>query len=311
MATLFRPLLPIDHTHWIPALETLFKDEDFRIEPETGDPADIHYLITWRLAEGDKERFPNLKAVLSLSAGVNQYTGHPEWPEHAALIRMLDPGLKQSMTEYVTGFVLRFHREHDHFTAAGRNTDWSDVIVPAMATERRVGFMGIGDLGLACINSLRPFGFQLRGWSRNLKNIDGVQCFAGREQLKAFMVETDILVCLLPLTKETEDILNKETMGMLPQRASVINAARGKHIVDDDLISLLDSGHLSMAALDVFRKEPLPDDHPFWDHPKIIVTPHIAAVTMPQTAAQVIKETIELIEKGGKPAGLVDLTRGY
>ncbi len=310
MAILFRPLLKIDHTHWIPALRPLFAGRDFRIEPETGAAEDIEYLITWRLTDGDKTRFPNLKAVLSLSAGVNQYIGHPDFPENARLIRMLDPGLKQSMVEYVAGFVLRFHRCHDRFSAAGRAVDWDDII-PATASQRQVGIMGAGDLGLACMDALKPFGFGLRGWGRSEKTIAGVDHYAGQAALPAFLDGLDILVCLLPLTPETENILNKDTLARLAPGACLINAARGRHVVDEDLIALLDSGHLAMAALDVFRKEPLPGDHPFWDHPQVIVTPHIAAVTLPETAGPVLRQSIDAIDAGRQPAGHVDRHNGY
>ncbi len=309
MAILFRPFFPVDHTHWVPALQKEFAGYDLRIAPDYGADEDIEYLIVWRLEKQDTDRFPNLKAVLSLSAGVNQYIGHPGFPRGAQLVRMLDPGLKQSMTEYVSGFVLRFHRRHDDYTS-GAPLDWTPPI-PALASQCSVGIMGLGDLGLACLEALRPFGFKLRGWSRTQKTIEGVTCFAGDRGLGKFLMQTDILVCLLPLTPETEDILNRDTMARLPQGASIINAARGKHIVEQDLIDLLDSGHLYRAALDVFRKEPLPEDHPFLGHGKIIATPHIAAMTMPLTAAPVLRAAIEKLEAGEKPAGLVDLDKGY
>lgn len=309
MAVLFRPFFPVDHTHWVPALQQELESFDLRIAPEAGAPEDIEYLIVWRLEKEDVNRFPNLKAVLSLSAGVNQYIGHPGFPRGAKLIRMLDPGLKQSMTEYVAGFVLRFHRRHDDF-ADGAPLDWAPPI-PALASDRAVGIMGLGDLGLACLEALRPFGFMLRGWSRAPKSIQGVSCFAGKGQLGAFLEGTDILICLLPLTDETQDILNRETLSRLPRGASVINVARGRHLVDEDLLALLDNGHLYRAALDVFREEPLPEGHYFLTHPKVIATPHIAAITMPQTAAPVLRRSIEQLKTGEIPAGLVNISRGY
>lgn len=309
MTLLFRPHFPIDYTHWIPALKCTFADMDLRIFPDSGDPGEIEYLILWRLAEGDRKGWPRLKAVLSLSAGVNQYIGHPEFPAGARLIRMLDPGLRQSMTEYICSFVLRFHRRHDDY-GPGVALDW-DPPIPSLAGARAVGIMGLGDLGAACLERLKPFGFRLRGWARTPKQIEGVTCFAGKGQLAAFLAETDILVCLLPLTRETENILSRKTLALLPQGASVINAARGGHIVDEDLIALLESGHLYRAALDVFRKEPLPGNHPFYTHPQIIVTPHIAAVTMPQTAAPVLRKSIEMLARGDDPPGLVDFEKGY
>ncbi|MCB9990395.1 MAG: glyoxylate/hydroxypyruvate reductase A [Rhodospirillales bacterium] len=310
MAILFRPSFPIDHTHWIPVLKTVFAGQDFRIAPNIGNPADIHYIIGWRLSAGDRDGWPNLKAVLTLGAGVNQYTGHPEFPQNARLIRMLDPGLRQSMTEYVTGFVLRFHRQIDQYAVPGDIMDWNPPI-PALAKDRTVGIMGIGDLGRACLDALKPFGFQLKGWSRTPKTYEGMRCFAGPKDLQAFLNNTDILVCLLPLTPETRGILNKDTLGQLPSGAYVINAGRGQHIVDHDLLTMLDKGHIAHAALDVFSKEPLPQDHVFHAHPRVIVTPHIAAISMPHTAGPVLKESIDLLESGKMPAGLVDMECGY
>lgn len=311
-AILFRPFFDFDTPLWVPALREGLKGMDLRIAPEeTGDPAEIEYLILWRLAEGDRERWPNLKAILSLSTGVNQYIGHPHMPEGVKLIRMIEPGLDHGMAEYVSSFVLRFHRNHDALAAAQARKYWDGDLLPPLASHRRVGFLGMGRMAQACIDALRPFGFAMRGWSRTPKDIAGVKSFHGADGLAQFLAGTDILVCLLPLTPETDGILNARTLGMLPRGACVINAARGKHVVDEDLLALLDSGHLDRAALDVFRKEPLPPDHPFWTHPRVHVTPHIAAVTMPDTGAASIRQAIGQIERGETPEGAVDISRGY
>lgn len=310
MALLFRPVFDADERDWIPALKRELTGYDMRIAPATGNPEDIHYLIGWKLCEGDKTSWPNLKAVLPLSTGVDRFIGHPEFPQNAKLVRMIEPGLNQGMAEYVTSFVLRFHRDHDRWAIEQKNTNWTHDM-PKLATERTVGFLGLGNLAHSCISMLAPFGFKMRGWSRSEKSIPDIACFHGRDQLTAFLKECDILVCLLPLTPDTENMLNTDTLSALPQGACLINPARGKELVDDDLIALLDRGHLKYAALDVFRKEPLPTDHPFWQHPRIIVTPHIAAVTMPDTGALALRRAIETIEAGGIPTGLVDLNRGY
>lgn len=310
MAILFRPVFDYDERDWIPALKKELADYDLRIAPDMGNPADIHYLIGWKLFAGDKTAWPHLKAVLPLSTGVDRFVGHPDFPENAKLIRMIEPGLNQGMAEYVASFVLRFHRDHDGWQQAQTEKNWIHDI-PKLARERTIGFLGLGNLAQSCIDMLTPFGFQMRGWSRSPKSIPGITSFHGPEQLKSFLSECEILVCLLPLTKETENILNKETLSALPKGACLINPARGKELVDQDLITLLDSGHLKYAALDVFRKEPLPTDHPFWSHPRIIITPHIAAVTIPATGAIALRQVIEIIEAGGIPAGLVDPDQGY
>lgn len=310
MAILFRPVFDYDERDWLPALKKELADFDFRIAPDVGNPADIHYLVGWKLFEGDKTGWPNLKAVLPLSTGVDRFIGHPDFPQHAKLVRMIEPGLNQGMAEYVASFVLRFHREHDRWQHEQTQKNWQHDI-PKMAHQRTIGFLGLGNLAQSCIDMLKPFGFQIRGWSRSAKTIPGIETFYGPEQLKPFLSKCEILVCLLPLTKDTENILNRDTLSTLPQGACLINPARGKEVVDEDLISLLDSGHLQYATLDVFRKEPLPVDHPFWNHPKIHVTPHIAAVTIPQTGAQSLRRTIETIEAGGIPTGLVNPDKGY
>jgi len=310
MAILFRPVFDYDERDWVPALKKELAGYDLRIAPDVGNPADIHYLVGWKLFDGDKTAWPNLKAVLPLSTGVDRYIGHPDFPDNAKLVRMIEPGLNSGMAEYVASFVLRFHREHDHWKAEQNNKNWIHDI-PKMAHQRTIGFLGLGNLAQSCIDVLKPFGFNMRGWSRSTKNIPGIETFHGRDQLKTFLSGCEILICLLPLTKDTEDLLNRDILSALPKGACLINPARGKELVDDDLIALLDNGHLRYAALDVFRKEPLPADHPFWAHPHIHVTPHIAAVTIPQTGAQSIRQTIETMGAGGTPVGLVDRLKGY
>lgn len=283
---------------------------DFRVWPDCGDKADIKYMVAWKVFPGDAAAWPNLKAILSLSAGVNQYVGHPDFPAHADLIRMIEPGLAQGMREYVLSYILRFHRQHDHMRALSTQTPWGNT-VPPLSRQRRVGIMGLGEMGLACANALTALGFTVNGWTRTAKSIPGITCFAGTDGLEAFLSQTDILVCLLPLTPETKNILNRDTLSRLPRGACLINAARGKHLAEGDLIPLLDSGHLDQAALDVFHEEPLPANHPFRTHPRIHITPHVAAITMPETGTLSLKQVIEQMERGERPKGWVDMGRGY
>ncbi len=310
MAVLFRPVFDYDERDWLPALKKELTKFDLRVAPDTGNPEDVHYLVGWKLFEGDKDRWPNLKAVLPLSTGVDRFMNHPDFPRNAKLVRMIEPGLNQGMAEYVAGFVLRFHREHDRWQHAQTQKNWRHDI-PKTAHQRTIGFMGLGNLAHSCVAMLKPFGFKMRGWSRNAKIIEGIETFHGTGQLRAFLKECEILICLLPLTPETENILNRETLSGLPRGACLINPARGRELIDEDLLALLEEGHLQYAALDVFRKEPLPAEHPFWNHPRIHVTPHIAAVTVPQTGAQALRKAIETMEAGGIPPGLVDPAKGY
>lgn len=310
MAVLFRPLIPVDKSYWVPVLRDVLGPYDMRIWPDIGNAEDIKYMVAWKMFPGDADAWPNLKAVLSLSAGVNQYIGHPQFPKSAALIRMIDPGLTQGMVEYVVGYTMRFHRGHDHMRILAKTTPWGSVI-PRLSQNCRVGIMGLGEMGSACANALKMLDFDVRGWSRSQKSIPDIKGFVGASELKAFLMETDILVCLLPLTPDTTGILNHDTLSTLPRGACLINAARGKHLVEQDLLQLLDSNHIDQAALDVFHEEPLPAQHPFWNHERIHITPHLAATTIPQTAAQALKDSITILESGGRPAGWVDIEKGY
>lgn len=309
MAILFRPTFPVDHLHWIPVIRKTLEPFDVRIHPDCGNPGDIAYLIAWKLIPGDSCAWPNLKAVLGLGAGINQFTGHPEFPKGAALIRMIEPGLSQGMVEYILSWTLRFHRHHDDMKTLSEGP-WANVI-PRLSSSRTVGIMGLGEMGMPCATALSTLGFKVRGWTRTPKTIPGLDVFSGPQALDAFLSETEILVCLLPLTPETHGILNRDTLSRLPRGACIINAGRGGHLTEEDLIPLLDSGHIHQAALDVFRQEPLPRDHPFRLHPRIHITPHLASITIPETGIQSLKTSIEQIERGERPAGWVDLTQGY
>lgn len=310
MAVLFRPVIPVDNSHWIPQMRRTLVGHDLRIWPDHGDKTDITYMVAWKLFPGDAHEYPNLKAILSLSAGVNQYVGHPEFPAHADLIRMVEPGLSQGMREYVLSYTLRFHRRHDHMTALSKELPWGNT-VPALSHQRTIGIMGLGEMGMACANALLALGFNVNGWTRTPKTTPGISNFAGPAQLDDFLASSEILICLLPLTQGTKGILNKDTLSKLPYGACVINAARGKHLVEDDLIPLLESGQIDQVALDVFQEEPLAPNHPFRKHPRIHITPHVAAITMPETGAESLKEAIEQIERGERPRGWVDMKRGY
>ncbi|MCE8544890.1 glyoxylate/hydroxypyruvate reductase A [Ruegeria pomeroyi] len=251
--------------------------------------------------------FTRLKAVLSLWAGVESIAGNPTLT--APLARMVDHGLTQGMTEWVVGHVLRYHLGMDAHIH-GLKGDWRQD-VPPLASQRQVTILGLGALGEAAARALTALGFQVTGWSRSPKDLPGITCLHGPEGLDQALSGAEILVLLLPSTAATENTLNAQTLSRLPRGARIINPGRGPLIDDDALLAALDSGQVGHATLDVFRIEPLPRDHPYWAHPNVTVTPHIASETRPETAAQVICENIRRGESSELFLHLVDRTLGY
>ena len=273
------------------------------------DPAEVRYLMTWTVSEDVLARFPNLEVIFSVGAGVDHLLGM-QLPEGVKLVRMIDPGLTSLMRDYVVMSVLALHRRLPAYLDLQRRREWLNLEF-AWADQRRVSVLGLGTLGQASLNAVKPFGFQLAGWSRSPKSIPGIQCHHGHDGLQAMLAQTDILICLLPLTSETRHILNADLFAQLPQGASLIQVGRGEHLVQDDLLQALDSGHMEAAIVDVTTPEPLPADHAFWAHPKIILTPHIAAHTRAETAAESTITSLQQLLKGETPLGLVDLAGGY
>jgi glyoxylate/hydroxypyruvate reductase len=294
---------------WRAELQARIPDLDVRIWPQVGDPADIDLALVWRPPPGELGRYPNLRAILSLAAGIDGLIADPDLPD-VPIARMVDPSLTRTMTEYVLLAVLRHHREFDRFERAQQAREWAYAF-PPQAADRRVGLMGLGELGSAAARALVAHGFQVLGWSRSSKVLDGVVSYPGRSELHAFLHRTDILVCLLPLTSDTVGILDAATFAELPHGACVINVARGQHLVESDLVEALDSGHLGGATLDVFREEPLPRGNPLWDHPKVLVTPHVASYSVPATAADGVAANIRRALAGEPLLHQVDRARGY
>ena len=270
-------------------------------------PAD--YALVWAPPQQFIDEQHQLKALLNIGAGVDALTAL-RIPPRMKLVRLDDAGMSVQMAEYVCHAVIRHFREFDGYdddTAAGK---WS-YRKPHRRADFPVGVMGLGVLGQRVAHALAQFDFPVLGWSRTLKKIEGVQCFSGAEQFDEFLSSSRVLVCLLPLTGETQDILRRETLSKLRSGGYVINVARGGHLVEDDLIALIDSGHLAGATLDVFRTEPLPGGHPFWQHPKITVTPHTSARTLREESIAQIVGKIKAMEQGHAVAGIVELARGY
>ncbi|MFX0544742.1 2-hydroxyacid dehydrogenase [Roseovarius sp. S1116L3] len=251
--------------------------------------------------------YTNCKAALNLWAGVENIIGNPTL--HMPLARMVDHGLTRGMVEWVTGHVLRHHLGMDTHIL-GQDGEWRKDI-PPLAEQRGVTILGLGELGRACADALAYLGFDVTGWSRSPKNIDGIRCLDGEGGLRKALSTAEILVLLLPKTPETENLLNEQRLALLPRGAVIINPGRGPLIDDQALLEALDAGRVSHATLDVFRVEPLPPEHPYWAHPSVTVTPHIASETRDETASQVIAENVRRGEAGEPFLHLVDPKLGY
>jgi glyoxylate/hydroxypyruvate reductase A len=284
-------------------------DLEFRIWPDAGDLREVEYLIAWQVPADFISQMPNLKVLFSSGAGID-HVDLSAVPPHVPLVRMVEPGIINGMVEYVSLAVLALHRDFFEYVERQAARTWSALEVPP-ASARCVGVMGLGSLGCAVLERLAAYGFRLRGWNRSPRVIENVQTFAGGDQLKPFLAECDVLICLLPLTSATQGILNRELFAALPKGAALINVGRGPHLVDQDLLAALDSGHLSRAILDVTEPEPLPRDHPFWTHPRVFVTPHVASMTQPETAAPILLENVRRHQRGEPLVGVVDRARGY
>jgi glyoxylate/hydroxypyruvate reductase A len=284
-------------------------DLPFRLWPDAGDLADIRYLAAWQPSADLVASLPNLEVIFSIGAGVDQFD-MDAIPPSVSVVRMVEPGIVQGMVEYAVFATLALHRHMLDYVEAQRQTRWSPIrLVPA--GERRVGVLGLGNLGRAVIERLKAFGFPLAAWSRSAHAIEGIDGYAGIEQLPAFLPRTDILICLLPLTPETRGILCRESFAMLPRGAGIINAGRGGHLLEQDLLEALDNGHLSGAVLDVMADEPPAADHPFWHHPRILMTPHIASMTQADSAGRVLIDNIRRHRNGMPMHGLVRRDLGY
>ncbi|WP_417845657.1 2-hydroxyacid dehydrogenase [Thalassospira povalilytica] len=277
---------------------------------ENYDPETIDYALFWKQPQGLIKTLSNLKAIFSLGAGVDHVVSSPSLPADLPVIRLEDAGMADQMVQYHLYAALHFMRDFDIYSDQQVKADWTQHPV-ARISKCRIGVMGLGALGAAVATALSSLGFGVSGWSRSMKAIDGITTFAGKETLGEFLGQSDILICLLPRTTETENVLNSTTLSFLPKGAAIINAARGAMINEADLLRALDTGHLRGAFLDVAVTEPLPESHPFWDHPKIRITPHIAAETRIEESVEQIAENIDRINRGETPRGLVNRETGY
>jgi glyoxylate/hydroxypyruvate reductase A len=267
------------------------------------------HAIVWAPPQQFIDEQTGLQTLFNIGAGVDALL-QLKLPPSLKVVRLDDAGMSVQMAEYVCHAVIRHFREFDGYDADTQSGKWS-YRKPRSRADFAVGVMGLGVLGERVAQALQVFDFSVNGYSRSAKNLPGIRCFSGAQGLHAFLQATRILVNLMPLTPETENILNKDTLAQLQQGGYVINVARGKHLVDEDLIALIDSGHLSGATLDVFRTEPLPAEHPFWHHPQITVTPHTSARTLREESIAQIVGKIQALQRGEAINGVVDPQRGY
>ena len=269
------------------------------------------YAVVWSPPEAMLAELATVKAIFVTGAGVDALLKFGDaLPRHIPIIRLEDAGMAIQMAEYVTHAALRYFRRFDEYETQARAGQWAPL--PQYPKEDfAVGVLGMGVLGTAALKALAPFGFPLRGWSRSEKSMPGVQCFHGEQGLDTFLRGSRVLVCMLPLTPETSNLIDRTNMCKLPQGAFLINVARGAHLAEPELVALIKSGHIAAATLDVFRNEPLPAQHPFWQEPRISITPHISALTLRRESVQQIAEKIRKVEQGQPVADVVDRNRGY
>ena len=290
---------------------------DLRIAPELGCGADIDYALVWNPPHGLLRTLPTLKLIVSVGAGVDGILSDPELPD-VPIVRYVDPDLTQRMVEYVVLHVLYHHRRMSEFRELQGQRHWEYLPEPA-AHELRIGIMGLGVLGAAASKLLAALGYQLRGWSRSRKHLEGVACFAGIAELEAFLAATDILVVLLPLTPATRGIINRQLLRGLARQGPagglpgpvLINAGRGGLQVDADIVAALGAAELYAASLDVFETEPLPQASPLWSHPRVVITPHNAAESVPAAIVRYAFEQVRKHARGEPLANLIDRHKGY
>ncbi len=295
-----------DPKAWVRELKNQHPGMKVKVYPEEHDKEAVEYAISWKHPRGIFKNYPNLKVIASMGAGVDHITSDPELPENVKITRIVDRQLTIDMSDFVLALIMDHLRNISYHHASGT---WNPKKYRRVQ-DTHVGILGLGTLGSGVAERLVKNGFEVSGWARSPKEQDGVKTFDG-EKLQEFLEDLDILVCLLPLTKKTENILNRELFESLPKGAYLINVARGEHLVEQDLLDCVNTGQLSGASLDVFSKEPLPEDHPFWENSKIHITPHIASVTDPKAVVPQIVENYERMTEGEELKNVVTREKGY
>lgn len=291
-------------------LLALQNDLDLRVWPNIGNDDAIKFALVWNHPLGILKQFSNLKAINSLGAGVDHIFMDADLPHDVPIARIKDPYMANDIVQYVIAYVLHYIKRLDHWQAKQEQKEWSKI-PPFNYADKTIGVMGIGFLGNKAIIALNHLGLKVIGWSNSPKQIENVKIYVGKSEFNTFLSHADILICMLPLTKETKGILNSETFSHLPKGAYLINIGRGNHLVEDDLLKAIDQEQISGAVLDVFCQEPLPSDHLFWKNKFIKVTPHIASVTNTATVAPQIIENYRRILANKPLLNQVDVSKGY
>ncbi len=295
---------------WRQALLNLEPNLDIRVWPDIDKKDEIDFALVWKHAIGSLTEFPRLKGIASLAAGVDHVMADPNISTQVPLSRVVDPYMANDIVQYVTCVVLNYIKRMDHWRAKQALQTWFKQ-PPFAFSDQTIGIMGLGFLGSQAAQILHQLGLKVIGWSNSVKQLSGIKSFAGKHEFNQFLAETNVLVCMLPLTPDTTNILNQDTFARLKPGAYLVNVGRGEQLVEEDLLKALDAGQLSGASLDVFREEPLPTEHPFWQHPALRITPHIASVTNPETAAPQVLANYQRAIAGETMLNLVDVTRGY
>jgi glyoxylate/hydroxypyruvate reductase len=299
-----------EYAHWRETLVAGLPGESLHLPNEQYDPACIDIALVANPPAGSLAGLKNLLLIQSLWAGVDRLLSDRSLPEDVPIVRLVDPNLTQAMIECAGACVMFLHRQLPAYARQQAAREWKKLAQP-IARERRVGILGLGELGRAVAQALASLAFDVGAWSAGSRRVEDIEVWSGASGLARLLQRTDILINLLPLTPHTSGILNAQLFARLPQGAAIINLARGGHLNENDLLDALASGQLSHAILDVFRDEPLPSQHPFWSHPGITVLPHVAAVTDVNTAAKIAVQNIKAFRAGSMPAPLVDRAKGY
>jgi glyoxylate/hydroxypyruvate reductase len=279
--------------------------------PDVESVGEVEHAFVLFPESGLLARFPNLRSISAIGAGVDHILRDGDLPSGCPIARLVQPDLRQRMTEYVVMHVLTHHRQARIYREQQRRKEWRMLLPQPSAAERHVGILGLGVLGRDAAEKLNLLGFRTAGWARSPKSVEGVVCHHGPKGLDSLLTTTEILVCLLPLTPETNRIVDEGLLRRLPRGASIINASRGAILHEAALLKLLDEDHISEATLDVFETEPLPDRSPLWSHPRVTVTPHAASAALPEPVIAMLLETIARVESGMLPEFTVDRARGY
>lgn len=296
---------------WSNGLQKAMPEMDIKVYPDDGDVNEVEFAVVWKHPRGILKKYPNLKAILSLGAGVDHIISDPDLPEGLPIIRLVDKKLTHEMCLHALHWVLHFHSDQYLYRSQQLKRQW--IQQSSIQTEdRTIGIMGLGNIGRSIGELLVTQSFNVIGWGANQKSsLTDIKYYYGQDQLSDFLGRTNILINVLPLTSDTTNIITKKELRLLPKNSFIINIGRGGIINEDDLLTLLSEGHIKAAALDVFTQEPLPENNSLWDHPSVYITPHIAGQSNPNSAGQTISENIYRIQKGELPYPIYSRTNGY